>query len=135
MPYSLRWVAGLFACAFLVAVVSLTVQWMQTRREATLMAEPLAHGNVQLGKAALRRYQCGSCHTIPGLNDATGDAGPALNGVALRKTIAGHFDNSPETLEAWIRFPKEMDPAGGMPDQGVTAKDSRDIAAYLYTKR
>ena len=135
MPYSLRWVLGLFACAFAVAVISLVVQFMQTRREATLMAEPLAHGNVKLGKADIERYQCGACHSIPGVHDATGDAGPSLSQIALRQTIAGHFSNTPEALTAWIQHPKEMDPAGGMPDQGVTEKESRDMAAYLYTKR
>lgn len=135
MPYSLRWVSGLFACAFAVAIISLTVQFIQTRREATLMAEPLARGNVKLGKAAIQRYQCGSCHSIPGVHDATGDTGPSLSQIALRKTLAGHFKNTPEALEAWIRFPTEMDPAAGMPDQGVTEKDARDIASYLYTKR
>ena len=135
MPYSLRWIGMLFACAFLVASGALVAQFLLTKREARLMAEPLAGGNVELGRNAMARYQCGACHVIPGVRDAVGVAGPSLSQIAIRQTLAGRLPNTPETLEAWLRHPKEIDPTGGMPDMGVTEKESRDMAAFLYTRR
>ena len=35
----------------------------------------------------------------------------------------------------WIRQPHSVDPQTAMPETGVTEKDGRDIAAYLYTLR
>ena len=135
MPLSLKWVLFLVAAAFTAAVASMAAQYLLTRQEAKLMAEPLAHGNVVLGKADVVSRGCGSCHSIPGIPGAVGDAGPSLGKVAEQITIAGHFANTPENLEAWLRHPHEMDPNSGMPDQGLGEKESRDIAAYLYTKR
>jgi cytochrome c1 len=33
----------------------------------------------------------------------------------------------------WIQTPQEVLPHNAMPDMNVTEKDSRDIAAYLYS--
>ena len=135
MPYSLRFVGVLFACAFLAAVASMAAQYRQTQISTRLFAEPLAHGDPKAGKAAIERYRCGACHSIPGVSDATSSVGPPLDKIALRKTVDGRFPNDPHTLAKWLQTPKEMDPGGSMPDQGVTAKDARDVAAYLYTRR
>jgi cytochrome c1 len=35
----------------------------------------------------------------------------------------------------WIQHPQEIDPKNAMPDMGVTDRDAKDIAAYLYTLR
>jgi cytochrome c1 len=35
----------------------------------------------------------------------------------------------------WIRHPQEVRRPTPMPDMGVTDRDARDIAAYLYTLR
>ena len=64
-----------------------------------------------------------------------GNAGPSLSQIAIRQTIAGRLSNTPENLESWLRQPHEIDPDGGMPDLGVNEKDSRDMAAFLYTRR
>jgi cytochrome c len=35
----------------------------------------------------------------------------------------------------WVQTPQAIDPKGGMPDMGVSDRQARDIAAYLYTLR
>ncbi|KTF69373.1 c-type cytochrome [Sphingomonas sp. HT-1] len=85
--------------------------------------------------AAIERHACGACHRIPGIGAATGVAGPALNGIATRSFVAGVLPNDPANLQRWIRHPQRIVPGNGMPDQGVTPQEARDIAAYLYTLR
>jgi cytochrome c len=34
----------------------------------------------------------------------------------------------------WIRHPQQLVPGSGMPDQGVTGREARDLAAYLYAQ-
>src|SRR5947209_5760920 len=135
MPYSLRFIGALFALAFVAAFVSGVAQFRQTQISNRLFAMPLAHGNAKAGEFAIKRYQCGACHSIPGVVGAEGVVGPPLSKLALRKTIDGRFPNNPDTLAKWLQQPKEMDPGGTMPDMGVTEKDARDMAAYLYTRR
>jgi cytochrome c1 len=42
-------------------------------------------------------------------------------------------ENKPENLIAWIQDPQRADSATAMPKTGVTERQARDIAAYLYT--
>jgi cytochrome c1 len=35
----------------------------------------------------------------------------------------------------WIRTPQDVQPGTAMPNMGVSEKDARDIAAFLYTLR
>jgi hypothetical protein len=35
----------------------------------------------------------------------------------------------------WLRTPQEVNPRTAMPDLGVSERDARDMAAYLYTLR
>jgi hypothetical protein len=46
--------------------------------------------------------------------------------------IGGVLPNQPSNLVRWIRFPRETDSLTAMPDLGVSERDARDIAAYLY---
>jgi cytochrome c1 len=46
--------------------------------------------------------------------------------------IGGVLPNQPANMVRWIRFPQETDSHTAMPDLGVTERDARDIAAYLY---
>ena len=70
---------------------------------------------------------------IPGVPAAEGRVGPPLTDLADRTFIAGRLRNEPSALVRWIREPREVDPNTAMPDLGVTDRDARDIAAYLYT--
>ena len=101
--------------------------------EKTAMKE--TGGNPKRGKVTIRLYGCGACHTIPGVPGANGRVGPPLNRVARRTYLGGVLPNTPTTMIRWIQSPQEVDPRTAMPDMGVTERDARDIAAYLYTLR
>jgi len=87
------------------------------------------------GRTAMRRYGCGSCHTIPGVAGALGLVGPPLGGVSQRVFIAGVLPNQPDNMIRWLENPPGIDSKTAMPNMGVTVRDARDIAAYLYTLR
>lgn len=96
-------------------------------------ARQLTGGDPERGKLAIRRYGCGACHTIPGVPGAFATVGPPLDKIAMRSYLAGRLTNTPENLMRWIRNPRSIDPRTAMPEMGVTERDGRDIAAYLYT--
>jgi len=90
-------------------------------------------GDVNRGKEAIQRYGCNSCHNIPGIPGSKGMVGPPLDHMASRSLIGGKLPNNPQTMIEWLQNPTKFDPQASMPNLGVTAGDSRDIAAYLYT--
>ena len=61
--------------------------------------------------------------------------GPPLVGWARRTMVAGYLPNTPDQLVRWITAPQSVAPGNAMPNLGVTDRDARDIAAYLYTLR
>jgi len=96
-------------------------------------AAAITGGNPQRGAAAITRYGCGSCHTIPGISGAHGLVGPSLAGVSNRMYIGGVLQNTPENLIRWVQNPKAVDEKTAMPMLHVTALDATDISAYLYS--
>jgi cytochrome c1 len=96
-------------------------------------ASAITGGDAGRGREAIRRYGCTTCHSIPGIADATGTVGPPLDKMGRRTYVAGRLENTPGNLQRFIRHPQEVDPPNAMPDVGVTEADGRDIAAYLYT--
>jgi cytochrome c1 len=103
--------------------------------EAETSAALITGGEPSLGKAAISRYGCGSCHTIPGVPGATANVGPSLQAVGMRTFLAGRLPNSPENLIQWVRHPQDLEQGTAMPNLNVTEEDARHIAAYLYTLR
>lgn len=95
----------------------------------------LSDADADRGRNAIRKYGCGSCHNIPGVGGATGMVGPPLGQIAQRIYIAGVLPNEPDNMIRWIENPQAVDPKTAMPYMGVTPRDARDIAAYLYTLR
>jgi cytochrome c oxidase assembly factor CtaG/cytochrome c2 len=85
------------------------------------------------GAKLIQQYGCGGCHTIPGIGTADGVIAPPLTKFSDRMFISGVMNNEPQNLVYWIRFPQNVIPGVDMPDMGVTQKDAKDIAAYLYT--
>lgn len=85
------------------------------------------------GRLLLAQYQCGSCHTIPGVAGARGLAAAPLERFGDRSYIAGRLANQPATLVQWIVAPQSLVPGTTMPSMGVTPADARDMAAYLMT--
>ncbi|MBV8904941.1 MAG: c-type cytochrome [Acidobacteriia bacterium] len=101
----------------------------------TDFGQQLTAGDPKIGEHLIYTYACGSCHVIPGVAEATGTVGPPLQGIGSRIYIGGVLINTPENLFRWISKPQEVYPETAMPDLGVTERQARDIAAYLYTLR
>ena len=85
------------------------------------------------GKQLITQYNCGSCHTIPGVAGARGVVGPPLFFFSRRTYIAGELPNSPDNLARWIASPQSVEPNTAMPTLGLNEQQARDVAAYLYT--
>jgi cytochrome c2 len=104
-----------------------------SQREAVRAATLTGGGNARFGRVDIRKYGCNTCHEISGVPGARGLIGPNLSGLRRRYYIAGELFNTPDNLMLWIQHPRRVEPHTIMPEMGVTAQDSRDIAAYLYT--
>jgi cytochrome c oxidase assembly factor CtaG/cytochrome c2 len=85
------------------------------------------------GPELIRHYGCGACHTVPGVDQASGTVGPSLAQFGRHAYIAGTLPNNPDNLILWLRDPQRVLPGNAMPNTKVTQRDARDIAAYLYT--
>ncbi|HEV3052215.1 MAG TPA: c-type cytochrome [Longimicrobium sp.] len=96
-------------------------------------AAALTGGDPHAGREKIREYGCDACHTIPGVPGADALVGPPLAGIGGRMYIAGILTNTPDHMVQWILDPPALDSATAMPKVGVTERDARDIAAYLYT--
>jgi mono/diheme cytochrome c family protein len=91
--------------------------------------------DAERGRSAVLQYACMTCHHIPGVVGPDAPVGPPLAGIGTRTFLAGGLDNTPENMSLWLRSPQKVNPRSAMPDLGVSERDARDIAAYLYTLR
>lgn len=123
---------GIIASRVLLAICAFGL-WACTEPQLTLTAERLTGGNVGIGQHLVYGYGCGTCHVIPGIAEARGNVGPALEGFASRVYIAGSLTNEPDHLIAWLTDPQSIVPGNAMPNLGITREQARQIAAYLYT--
>lgn len=98
-------------------------------------AQRVVGGDAARGKQLLAQFQCGACHSIPGVEAARGNAGPPLDTFGRQSYVAGRLPNYPEPLVRWIVDPPALKPGTLMPKQGVSPEDARHMAAYLYTLR
>lgn len=96
---------------------------------------PAVQGDAKAGRAAVQRYQCGACHTIPGIAGARGLVGPPLAAYRQRVYLAGKLPQEPALLARWIQDAPSLSPQTAMPNLGVSEQDARDIAAFLYQLR
>lgn len=85
------------------------------------------------GATLITRYACGSCHTIPGIEQGDGMVGPSLAQFGRQKMIAGAAPNTPDNLARFVRTPGAFVKDGAMPDQDLTDAQAHAIAAYLLT--
>ncbi len=117
---------------FLALVIALLVN--TTNNNTAVMAEQqVPQGDPHQAPQAIAKYGCGSCHVIPGINGAQGEAGPRLTHISERSFLAGELPNTPDNLIMWIQHPQKVKPGTAMPEMGVTDNDARNIAAYLYS--
>lgn len=98
-------------------------------------AAQMTGGDPERGKGKIKKYGCHACHSIPGVPGADALIGPPLDRIASRVYLAGRIENTPENMMKWIRTPQDVQPGTAMPNMGVSEKDARDIAAFLYTLR
>jgi len=127
-PETARRIAGAAIIAALVATTAVACDG------GTRTARDLTGGDPSHGRSAITKYGCETCHTIPGVPGAQATIGPPLTGLARRTYVAG-APNDPARLIEWIRHPQQVRRGTPMPELGVTERDGRDIAAYLYTLR
>ena len=119
------------ACALVSAFVF--AQSSCSQQELKRAAWSATGGNPDRGAAAISRYGCATCHTIPGIRGADALVGPSLEHVGSRSYVGGVLPNTPDNVIRWIQNPPRVDPLTAMPNLGVTESDARDIAGYLYT--
>lgn len=100
-------------------------------RETRAMA--ITGGDPARGRGLILAYGCGYCHVVPGVRQARGLVGPPLEHVASRVYLGGAVPNTPGSLQRWLRNPPALAPGTAMPNVGVTERDARDLAAFLYT--
>ena len=98
-------------------------------------AARMTGGDPDRGPDLIRKYGCGACHLIPGIEGARGMIGPPLNGIASRTYLGGQLPNTPDNMLRWIMDPQSIERGTAMPNMGVSDNEARHIAAYLYTLR
>lgn len=96
-------------------------------------AQAQGSGRVEQGRALLAQYQCGSCHTIPGVASARGQVAQPLDAWSRRSYIAGRLPNRADLLARWIAAPQALVPGTAMPSMGVAPGDAQAMAAYLFS--
>lgn len=127
--------AGILALVIAGAVAAgVIVDGVDSRDDLWMHAAATTHGDPDRGEAMFIQYGCGSCHGLKHVRKASGMVGPPLDGIAVRAMIAGKLDNNPDNLQQWIRNPQAVTPGTDMPDLHVSARDARDISAFLYTR-
>lgn len=109
-------------------------QYVHEQNKLRTRAETLTGGSAVRGQHLFIGYGCGGCHAVKGVGGARGLVGPPLDGTAARSIIAGRLQNTPHNLERWIADPQGVSPGTAMPNLGVEPQESRDIAAFLYTR-
>lgn len=92
----------------------------------------VAGGDVDRGRAAVQRYGCAACHSIPGVASYGANVGPPLSEMAARAYVAGVLPHTPANLVRWLRDPPAVDPLTAMPNLGLSEAEAADVAAYLY---
>lgn len=131
---AIRQQSALLGARALVALVA-ALTFLSCDRASGDNRYMLSNADSERGRTAIRKYGCGSCHNIPGVGGAAGMVGPPLDHIAQRVYIAGVLPNEPDNMIRWIENPPGVDAKTAMPYMGVTPRDARDIAAYLYTLR
>lgn len=127
--------AGVIVLVIAAAVLAgVVTDAIDGRNDLWKQAAATTGGNPYRGEAMFIQYGCGSCHSVKHVRKATGMVGPPLDGIAVRAMIAGKLPNQPDNLVKWIRDPQKVTPGTDMPDLHVSARDARDITAFLYTR-
>ena len=115
------------------AVLAATIVANTANNMPVMAKQSIPDANPLDAPAAIQRYGCGTCHSIPGVVGANGTVGPELENISIRSLLAGQIPNTPDNLMMWIQHPQMVRPGSDMPEMGVTDQDARNIASYLYS--
>jgi cytochrome c len=121
-----------FGCVAISLLVS-AVAACQEHSSTTVSTPRIAAADTDRGSQLIASYGCGACHQVPGVDGADGVVGPPLSQFARRVYVAGMVRNTPDNLMDWLKDPQSIVPGNAMPNLGVTTRDARDMAGYLYT--
>ncbi|MFN2646326.1 MAG: c-type cytochrome [Burkholderiales bacterium] len=121
--------------AFVKTLPSLSPEEYEGLREgrAPRRAPPESPVDAKRGRRAIEQYACVTCHAIPGVVGSQAPVGPSLARIASRSFIAGVLPNTMENMALWLIAPQDVKPGTAMPDLDLSARDAKDIAAYLST--
>jgi cytochrome c oxidase subunit 2 len=87
------------------------------------------------GRSFVVSQTCLNCHEIRGTNNGVA-AGPDLTHVASRRQLgAGVLENTPETLDRWLKNPQQFKPGCMMPNFTMNEEELRQVSAYLESLR
>lgn len=122
---------GSWTALLLLAIAALASGCELGERKLPNAQAPAAQ--IARGQQLLAQYQCGSCHSIPGVPASRGQFAQSLAQWKHRSYIAGRLPNRPDVLARWIAAPQGMVPGTPMPSMGVAPADAEAMAAYLFT--
>jgi cytochrome c1 len=128
------WIVKVLRIAALSLALSLVLPPMLggSRLEAQTAGPSLA-GHPKQGARLIKKFGCGACHSIPGIEGADGLVGPPLTHMGSRVFLAGVLRNTPDNMVTWLLDPQRVVPNNAMPDVGLTERQARDITAYLQS--
>jgi cytochrome c2 len=128
-----RWLVSIAGAVVLALAVGAGLGWREQHRSESV-ARTMTGGNPARAPAAIRRYGCAGCHTIPGIPGGDGQVGGPLADIVHRVYVGGVVTNSPDNLVKWIVSPQAFSPRSAMPATGISEAEARDVAAYLYSR-
>ena len=129
----LIWIGISAAVVVALAGASAAQAWMNARQTQDV-ARAMTGGDPSRAPELMRRYGCAGCHTISGIHGGDGQVGGPLSGIRKRVYVGGVVTNSPDNLIRWIFNPHQFSPRTAMPATGISEREARDVAAYLYAR-
>ncbi|MGN6582762.1 MAG: c-type cytochrome [Rhizobiaceae bacterium] len=117
----------------LVSLLSAAGVALSSCKDEGKKTAPFQTASAREGVTVIKEAGCGSCHTIPGIENADGLVGPPLDHMGHRIFIAGVLRNTPDNMVAWLRDPQRIVPGNAMPVMGLSEKQAQAVTDYLYS--
>ena len=94
-------------------------------------AKPFQPGDAAAGKEVFATKGCTGCHTLEGVQGATGTVGPNLTHIAGQPYDS--FPNDAQFMKQWINDPQTAKPGTAMPKLGLTDEELNNVVTFLQT--
>jgi cytochrome c oxidase subunit 2 len=115
-------------------VIAMTPNDFQTWVARTSAPATVPADVAEVGPETFTASGCPACHTIDGVEGASGVIGPNLSHFGSRTTMAaGIMQNTPENLTAWISDPQAIKPGNVMPNLHIRPRDVEVLVSYLQS--